>query len=441
MYDTELIYKRYLKAFKKGVYNYIKEESDPMTQEMIPRKYFSGGAEMGAAMITTDFAQTIDPAEISDDLSRIGSFDRVIVNFDNAEITQPGHNVATIDYFDPNDLRPKRQYQELSPSFMSVHPLKTEEVRFHSSFADGMKDVSFMVYPKPFKINVESQQVVESLTGNYFPQGKPRSSMLYVGGSAMDCLVAATRSTARYAFEHGIRSFTAYWITEGIWLESKFPSLENIFIQAEQGKDVFGLFDDKQGRPLKTGELLIDRISKYYSIEMVNRKNRDQGELLLNPSTDDVVIKLGGQIRTAYKSPKGKHVMIIDFVRPSDNRLISHETNNVTPAQNAASVAKTSERSADNAVLAQPEPEKVIARLKEIQDQLEIIRGSRVTFKYEKFEPYIQIGQGEAGRIYIDPQVPERKIFYKVFHKETGINELRNITYLNENNIPDVPRA
>ena len=44
--DVELIYQRYLKAFKKGVYNYIKEEEDPLTEQMIPRKYFSGGFSM-----------------------------------------------------------------------------------------------------------------------------------------------------------------------------------------------------------------------------------------------------------------------------------------------------------------------------------------------------------------------------------------------------------
>ena len=37
------IYGQYIAAFKKGVYNYIKEEKDPTTQEMVPRKYFSGG--------------------------------------------------------------------------------------------------------------------------------------------------------------------------------------------------------------------------------------------------------------------------------------------------------------------------------------------------------------------------------------------------------------
>lgn len=37
------IYDQYLEAFKKGVYNYIKEDYDPATHDVIPRKYFSGG--------------------------------------------------------------------------------------------------------------------------------------------------------------------------------------------------------------------------------------------------------------------------------------------------------------------------------------------------------------------------------------------------------------
>lgn len=42
---NEEIYQRYLKAFKKGVFNYIKEDMDRYTHEAIPRKYFSGGFE------------------------------------------------------------------------------------------------------------------------------------------------------------------------------------------------------------------------------------------------------------------------------------------------------------------------------------------------------------------------------------------------------------
>jgi len=40
---NEAIYHQYLKAYKKGVFNYIKEDIDPITKEALPRKYFSGG--------------------------------------------------------------------------------------------------------------------------------------------------------------------------------------------------------------------------------------------------------------------------------------------------------------------------------------------------------------------------------------------------------------
>lgn len=40
----EKVYEQYLEAFKKGVYNYIKEDEDPAAHKMMSRKYFSGGA-------------------------------------------------------------------------------------------------------------------------------------------------------------------------------------------------------------------------------------------------------------------------------------------------------------------------------------------------------------------------------------------------------------
>jgi len=42
---NEAIYRQYLKAYKKGVFNFIKEDVDKYTNETIPRKYFSGGFE------------------------------------------------------------------------------------------------------------------------------------------------------------------------------------------------------------------------------------------------------------------------------------------------------------------------------------------------------------------------------------------------------------
>ncbi|MEI6437425.1 MAG: Glu/Leu/Phe/Val dehydrogenase dimerization domain-containing protein [Candidatus Omnitrophota bacterium] len=41
--DPEQIWNKYVEAYKKGVFNFIKDDIDPATGEIVPRKYFSGG--------------------------------------------------------------------------------------------------------------------------------------------------------------------------------------------------------------------------------------------------------------------------------------------------------------------------------------------------------------------------------------------------------------
>ncbi|MBF0484142.1 MAG: hypothetical protein HQL25_05490 [Candidatus Omnitrophica bacterium] len=41
--ERQKIYAQYIEVFKKGMYDYIKDEYDPVIQKIIPRKYFSGG--------------------------------------------------------------------------------------------------------------------------------------------------------------------------------------------------------------------------------------------------------------------------------------------------------------------------------------------------------------------------------------------------------------
>ena len=58
------IYEQYLEAFQKGVYDYIKEEYDPVTSDIVPRKYFSGGVNgvKGENLdIVTDYASLSQP--------------------------------------------------------------------------------------------------------------------------------------------------------------------------------------------------------------------------------------------------------------------------------------------------------------------------------------------------------------------------------------------
>ncbi|MBF0388170.1 MAG: hypothetical protein HQL20_10025 [Candidatus Omnitrophica bacterium] len=69
--DKERIYAQYLKAFQTGVYNYVKEEYVSATQETVPRKYFSGGAEFtDSSMAPALLMKEVVPAEIMESVLR-----------------------------------------------------------------------------------------------------------------------------------------------------------------------------------------------------------------------------------------------------------------------------------------------------------------------------------------------------------------------------------
>jgi len=83
--EKERIYQRYLQAFKKGVYNYIKDDVDTSTQETMPRKYFSGGEFL--ALSIKDEGNT----------SFVGEPLEVIHNFPKGkEFKENGRNLAMI---------------------------------------------------------------------------------------------------------------------------------------------------------------------------------------------------------------------------------------------------------------------------------------------------------------------------------------------------------
>lgn len=61
----EKVYQQYLEAYKKGVYNYIKEDIDPRTQAVVPRKYFSGGIKTGVEVDRTTEMITVNPDQLA----------------------------------------------------------------------------------------------------------------------------------------------------------------------------------------------------------------------------------------------------------------------------------------------------------------------------------------------------------------------------------------
>lgn len=78
------IYEQYLAAFKKGAYDYIKEDYDPVTQEVISKKYFSGGVD--AAMMGKVLNESLQLTQ--GDLARLAeTLDEVVttkIHFSNS---------------------------------------------------------------------------------------------------------------------------------------------------------------------------------------------------------------------------------------------------------------------------------------------------------------------------------------------------------------------
>ncbi len=84
---NEAIFRQYLTAYKKGVFNFIKEDVDRYTHETMPRQYFSGGADSYSASramlhedpikvetaIAPDQAQAVEGEEVRDDYVAIAA--------------------------------------------------------------------------------------------------------------------------------------------------------------------------------------------------------------------------------------------------------------------------------------------------------------------------------------------------------------------------------
>ncbi len=89
---VDQIYDQYMEAYKKGVFNYIKEDYDRLSRETIPRKYFSGGIDRLMNFKTITLNKTSNPARVAS--AKVGQ------HFTVATITNPQKDVASSPIFD-----------------------------------------------------------------------------------------------------------------------------------------------------------------------------------------------------------------------------------------------------------------------------------------------------------------------------------------------------
>ncbi|MBF0122175.1 MAG: twin-arginine translocation signal domain-containing protein [Candidatus Omnitrophica bacterium] len=82
------VYEQYVSQFNKGAFNYIKEDVDPVTQEITPRKYFSGGADFTheAAMIVKKVDGKLPDGEFSAVDAKLALSRRSFLKFSGAAV-------------------------------------------------------------------------------------------------------------------------------------------------------------------------------------------------------------------------------------------------------------------------------------------------------------------------------------------------------------------
>jgi len=87
-----LIYRQYLMAFKKGVFNYIKEDYDAFSHQEIPRKYFAGGWSPNDSAMRVMTQQSLKSSEAIEFYQSAqatsGKLDNVTILLNPAQLSQ-----------------------------------------------------------------------------------------------------------------------------------------------------------------------------------------------------------------------------------------------------------------------------------------------------------------------------------------------------------------
>ena len=188
--SPEHIYQQYLQAFKKGVFNFIKEDVDRYTQETIPRKYFSGGFEkkgLDRAMVVfdrTDFEQAnahkpslltlmADLARLKEQMSRSVIYDMVSARLAETEAEQlTAHHAQALPASDAEskamvadvvevffaDKGKSKVFKQTLDKFLRFQPMGQAQIKTEVSDAEVMRTLVEVVIKQKFNLNKLSNE-------------------------------------------------------------------------------------------------------------------------------------------------------------------------------------------------------------------------------------------------------------------------------------------
>jgi len=216
---NEQIYRQYLKAYKKGVFNFIKEDMDKYTNEMIPRKYFSGGTgdyamaqqELGRNPIkTTDSAQALEQAQVQiadgqDDYTQVRAAEVNEASVLEKQANNQSMSGALLIIHERNKDRPKPTTStvelkegETLKEFARRTYLTVAQVRAANSGRSVVSGISVELKFMPIST------VSEDLPLEYRAFGQPTSLIIPYIDPAMTSAASAQEAGARRRYIQGV---------------------------------------------------------------------------------------------------------------------------------------------------------------------------------------------------------------------------------------------
>ncbi len=155
---NEKIYNQYVESFKKGVYNYIKEDYDPATQSIIPRKYFSGGANLKIDRAALSVRRSM--TDIQDVIANVK--DRAQLATVDLQMIREGRQAKTT--LSPED-------RKVINDFIELHAPDNKDI---FDFADALANLGFNV---PKALDTPWEELVRHISRHPSPQTEDQKAL------------------------------------------------------------------------------------------------------------------------------------------------------------------------------------------------------------------------------------------------------------------------
>ncbi|MBF0512246.1 MAG: hypothetical protein HQL13_07980 [Candidatus Omnitrophica bacterium] len=321
---NEEIYHQYLKAYRKGVFNFIKEDVDKYTHERIPRKYFSGG-EISLAMASRVLRQEGELGQGQDVLLVTRKLRPQDVLLASQMSQAAALDVATIEAQRAPDRRVRqaldllRQKQSLRSSKLARHVISaylSETVQGKISSQDLNTLVDLVEQGRAAEKAGQYKRVMD--LGNRFQQLMGAYPRTMAGQDEENFSTAAMKSMEEIYYQRVAEQLGSF-MSE---LNTEYFSYGMRFIDNYEREDITGLRNESdrlQGVDLKNRDHFEDLKRMLRISDQVARGNNR-----FRRATETEITNLKKLVAVLERLKTNKKWILVDDVREGDGIVFTY---------------------------------------------------------------------------------------------------------------------